>query len=105
MNDTIFITTNTTWNSPKYLHNHVKIINNATLTIQADVTCYTSVSITLTNNSKMIIDGTNVKYATLKSSGNSQIDVIHNGAIQYRQSQSIPLGCIFNLIYGKIEKI
>jgi len=105
LNDTIYITENTTWGSPRYLHNHVKIVNGATLTIQGNTTCYTGVSFTLTSSSKIILDGTNLRYATLKTIGSSQIDVINNGALQTKTSQTIPIGCKLNLIYGRIEGV
>lgn len=107
LNDTIFITTNTTWSQKRFLYSHVVITNNATLTVNDSVIFYQDVTMTLQNGGKLTLNNGHLLNAAVKINGNSanSVNISNNGSIELRQGQSfsLPLGNNMNLNYGKIQ--
>jgi len=110
LNDTIFITADTTWGQQKFLYSHVVVTNNATLTVNDSVTFYQDVTMTLLNGGKLTLNGGHLLNAAVKINGNTansvnSVNISNNGSIELRQGQcfSLPLGNSMNLNYGVIE--
>jgi len=104
LNDTIFITSDTTWNQQRFLYSHVVVKNNATLTVTDSVTFYQDVTMTLQGGGKLNLNGGRLLNAVVKTNTNnaSAITISNNGTIELRQNQdfSLPLGNTMQINMG-----
>lgn len=104
-NDTLYIDTNTTWNTYRYQHKHVCIRGNATLEVCDTVKCYQDVSITVKANATLRINGGTIEMADIKVLTGGDVKIENNGHISPMANKtfSLPLGAKINILSGRIN--
>lgn len=104
-NDTLYIDTDTIWNTYRYQHRHVCIRNNAKLTVCDTVKCYRDVSFTIRPNSTLLVNGGTMEDADVKAQTGSNVKIQSNGRIIpcTNKNFSIPLGAKMNISSGRIK--
>lgn len=92
-NDTLYITTNTTWNKRKYLHQHVVICKNVQLTVTDTITFYKGCALTFRKEGHLVVDGGILDNVILKPAPASSISIKNNGVINYGKEEDfvVPL--------------
>ncbi len=107
MNDTIFINSDTTWNSKCFLYNQLVVQNGATFTVNDTVNFYKDVSITIRDHGKLVINGGRLVNANIniQDLSNTSLNVINNGIIEQRQGTtfSVPIGSQLYFQSGTIK--
>lgn len=106
--DTIFIDYSDydTYSSPQYIHQHIKLYNEALLTISSIAFCRRGVSITIERGSTLYIEeGGVLENVILKPEPGSHIIIEDGGRIKHNKDVSfrIPIGVTLELNHGKIE--
>ena len=105
--DTIFIDMDDdfTYSIPKYTGQHIKIINEAYLTISSHLFCCRGVSITTEKDCRLIISGGLLENVILKPQPGSKIIIKNGGRIKHNKDVNfkIPLGVTLEQNHGKIE--
>ena len=105
--DTIFIDMDDdfTYSTPKYTGQHIKIINEAYLTISSHLFCCRGVSITIEKDCRLIISGGLLENVILKPQPGSKIIIENGGRIKHNKDVNfkIPLGVTLEQNHGKIE--
>lgn len=104
-NDTLYIDTDTIWNTYRYQHRHVCIRNNAKLTVCDTVKCYRDVSFTIRANSTLLLNGGTMEDADIKAQTGSNVKIQNNGRIIpcTNKNFSMPLGAKMRIDYGRIK--
>lgn len=104
-NDTIFVTTDTTWDERIYLYKNVVICKNATLLISNIVTFYKGTSITIADGGQLIADNCSIDNVILKTEPGSKILLKNNGIIKHNKEVCFTLsnGSELQIISGMIE--
>lgn len=103
--DTIHIANNTVWDRRMFLHNHICICEGATLTINNLIESYQNVSITISPNATLIVDGGVINKVTVKPTTNSNVKLINNGQITTAQDAqySTPMGATMHISSGTVK--
>ena len=105
MLDTIFIDTNTDYDTPKYINQHIRVYEDRAFTISNHIYCNHGVSITLERDSYLYVEGGGVlENVILKPQPGSHI-IIDNGCIKHNKAVNfkIPLGVTLEQKRGTIK--
>ena len=104
-NDTLYIDTDTIWNTYRYQHRHVCIRNNATLSVSDTVRCYQGVSFSIQANATLRVKGGTMVDADIKAQTGSNVKIQNNGRIIPRTNRDfyIPIGAKMQINYGRIK--
>ena len=104
-NDTLYIDTDTIWNTYRYQHRHVCIRNNATLSVSDTVRCYQGVSFSIQANATLRVKGGTMVDADIKAQTGSNVKIQNNGRIIPRTNRDfyIPIGASMQINYGRIK--
>ena len=103
--DTIFIDTNTDYDTPQYISQHIWVYEGWDFTISSHVFCNHGVSITLERDSYLYVeDGGILENVIIKPQPGSYI-IIDNGRIKHNKHVNfkLPIGATLELIRGTIE--
>ena len=94
-----------TYSIPKYTGKHIKIIDEAYLTISSHLFCCKGVSITIEKDCRLIISGGLLENVILKPQPGSQIIIENGGRIKHNKDVKfkIPLGVTLEQNHGTIE--
>ncbi len=103
--DTLYIDTDSTWNTYRYQHHHVCIRNNATLSVCDTIKCYHDVSITIQPNATLSVNGGTIEDAEIKPQAGGNVKIQNNGHIIpcTNKNFSVPLGAKMRIDYGRIK--
>lgn len=106
--DTIFIDYSDydTYSSPQYIHQHIKLYNEAMLTISSVAFCCRGVSITIERGSTLYVEeGGVLENVILKPEPGSRIVIEDGGRIKHNKDVNfkIPVGVTLELNHGEIE--
>ena len=101
----ILISTNQTYSSKKYLHEHCTIQSGAELIVQDEVQCYNGVQIIVKNNATLRIDGGVIKNVHLIVESGGHLIIEDGGEVFCNPSFpfEIPLGAILEISQGYIH--
>ena len=106
VNDTVIVSTNTTWTIKRYIYNNIIVPSGVTLTIQDDVIFYNGAKITMEGGC-LHVDGGHLTNAVINSSSPTTSNVIiSNGGIIDKApntSFEIPVGTTLQFNYGIIQ--
>ncbi|MDP4239116.1 MAG: C1 family peptidase [Bacteroidota bacterium] len=99
------ISSNTTWNTKNMLCGDLVITNGATLTISDKLIMPVNSTITISANSKLVVDGGAITYANIIVENGSELTLQNNAVIQlYKNDElNINAGAVFNNNYGDIQ--
>ena len=105
--DTIFMDMDDdfTYSIPKYTGQHIKIIDEAYVTISSHLFCCKGVSITIEKDCRLIISGGLLENVILKPQPGSKIIITNGGRIKHNKDVNfqIPLGVTLEQNHGTIE--
>lgn len=101
----VTISTNTTWNTKNILCGNLVITNGATLTISDKLIMPVNSTITVSYNSKLVVDGGAITYANIVAVSGSEVTLQNNAVLQlYKNDElNINTGAIFNNNYGDVQ--
>lgn len=99
------ISSNTTWNTKNMLCGNLVITNGATLTISDKLIMPVNSTITVSSNSKLVVDGGKITYANIVAENGSELTLQNNAILRlYKNDElNINTGAIFNNNYGDIQ--
>lgn len=99
------ISSNTTWNTKNMLCGNLVITNGATLTISDKLIMPVNSTITVSSNSKLVVDGGTITYANIIAENGSELTLQNNAVLQlYKNDElNINTGAIFNNNFGDIQ--
>ena len=126
LRDTIYIRSNTVWNQPRYIHNHIVVESGAELLVNDTITCYKGVSLVLKKGGSLTLQKKDQAYpkqqstmqgstsistcgylkgVNLKASPGSSILIKDGAQILLRDEYplSIPIGCELTIESGIIK--
>ena len=126
LRDTIYIRSNTVWNQPQYIHNHIVVESGAELLVNDTITCYKGVSLVLKKGGSLTLQKKDQAYpkqqptmqgptsistcgylkgVNLKASPGSSILIKDGAQILLRDEYplSIPIGCELTIESGIIK--
>lgn len=105
LQDTIYIDNDTTLSEQCYIYRNIVVRNNASLSITNVVNHYSSVSISIQNHGKLIIDGGTLNNACIYCSDYGYIEIRNNGIVNLSQNHELilPVNSQLNLIQGEIN--
>lgn len=101
----VTISTNTTWNTKNILCGNLVITNGATLTISDKLIMPVNSTITVSSNSKLVVDGGTITYANIVAVSGSEVTLQNNAILQlYKNDElNINTGAVFNNNYGDVQ--
>lgn len=99
------ISTNTTWNTKNMLCGNLVITNGAILTISDKLIMPINSTITVSSNSKLVVDGGTITYANIVAENGSEFTLQNNAVLQLYKNDDINIktGAIFNNNFGDIQ--
>jgi len=99
------ISSNTAMNTKNILCGNLFITNSATLTISDKLVMPVNSTITISANSKLIVDGGTITYANIIAQSGSELTLQNNAVLQlYKNDElNINLGAVFNNNYGDVQ--
>ena len=102
LKEKIILANDTLWNTYQYIHNHIVVENDVTLTISNSTDFYAGVKITLTDGAKLIVDNATLNNVTIDAQSGSIIELDNGATIYTNNGFFVPKGVILALINGKI---
>ena len=103
--DVLYINNDSIINSNQYIANHIRIGNNSTLTVKAQLTTNRITNIHIESGSTLHVDSGTIRNALISPEIGSSIIVSHGGQIISNKHHGfdIPLGVLLNIENGSIE--
>ncbi len=101
----VTISTNTTWNTKNILCGNLVITNGATLTILDKLIMPVNSTITVSSNSKLVVDGGTITYANIVAENGGELTLQNNAVLQLYKNDELKVntGAIFNDNFGDIQ--
>ena len=105
--DTIYVDVDddVTYSTNKYVGRHIKISDEAYLTVSSQLFCCNGVSITIEEGSRLIVRGGEINNVILKPQKGSSIVIEDDGRIRHNKTVNfkIPIGVVLEQRRGIIE--
>lgn len=105
MMSTVYITSDTTYDTNMTISNDIVVTNGATLTIKSVVTLSSESSISVLSGASIIIDGGTVQNAGIHLNSGSSFSIINSGTVNLLSGELfvVPSNAVMEFNYGVIN--